>query len=73
MKMVNIFKLSLKPKSKQNNFKKCLTLVPLLLNKKLLWIKKDLPMNQLTIRQLSKRRMTDILKPLRKSKLEWLP
>jgi len=71
MKMENIFKQLPRLKWKPNNYKKCSTLVPPLLNKKSLWIRKDSQMNQLTQNQSSKRKTMDILKPLRKSKLEW--
>ena len=47
MKMVNIFKQSLRLKQKQNNYKKCLMLEPQLLNKKYKWMLRDLQMNQL--------------------------
>ena len=51
MKMENTFKLWLRQNLKQNNYRKCLTLEQRPLNKKSLWIKRDLQTNQLTLSQ----------------------
>jgi hypothetical protein len=71
MKMVNTFKLLPRPNSKPNNYRKCSMPELLPLNKKLLWIKRDLQTNQLTQNQLSKKKTMVISKPSLKSKLEW--
>lgn len=71
MKTVNTFKLLLKLKWKPNNYRKCSTPELLLLKKKLNWTKRDLPTNQLTQSQSSKRKMMDMLKLSLRSKLEW--
>ena len=71
MKMENIFKLQLKQRLKLLNFNKCWLQVKLLQNKRFYQINNEWPMNQLTIHQLSKKKMMVIWKQLRKLKLRW--